>query len=105
MPEKPRGMDQKHGWSYRADTRGTELCHWRAREPGHARAVKVRGVPLVVLTVSKVAGPCAESGGYEWDSKDGDDHRGWEDAMGSGGMSSREQGGQGGGPLTSVSVS
>lgn len=55
--------------------------------------------------VSKVAGPCAESGGYEWDSKDGDDHRGWEDAMGSGGMSSREQGGQSGGPLTSVSMS
>ena len=51
----------------------------------------------MVLTVSKVAGPCAESGGYEWDSKDGDDHRGWEDAMGSGGMSSREQGGQSGG--------
>ena len=65
MPEKPRGMDQKHGWSYRADTRGTELCHWRAREPGHAGAVKVRGVPLVVLTVSKVAGPCAESRGYD----------------------------------------
>ena len=40
-----------------------------------------------------------------WDSKDGDDQRGWEDAMGSGGMSSRERGGQSGGPLTSVSVS
>lgn len=71
------------------NAKGTVLCHWRAREPRRAREVKVRAVPLVVLTVSKVESPCAESRGYEWDSKDGDDRRGWKDAMGSGGMSNR----------------
>ena len=105
------GLRNQEGWiesvggATGQNTRGTLLCHWRAREPGRAWEVKVRGVPPVVLTVSKVEGPCADSRGYEWDSKDGDDQRGWEDAMGSGGMSSRERGGQSGGPLTSVSVS
>ena len=99
------GWIESVGGATGQNTRGTLLCHWRAREPGCAWEVKVRGVPPVVLTVSKVEGPCADSRGYEWDSKDGDDQRGWEDAMGSGGMSSRERGGQSGGPLTSVSVS
>lgn len=87
------------------NTRGTVLCQWGAREPGRARGVKVRGVPPGVLTVSKVEGPCAESSGYEWASKDRGDQRGWKDATGSGGMSNGERGGQSGGPLTLVSVS